>query len=1349
MATSIGRSAGLRIGRFRRTGGFALTVGLVATALSFLGAFNEPAQAQTGSLVVTLGPAAVLPYDPTWTVDGGNPFLSGGTASGLSVGTHLVSFSAVDGWYTPPDQTVTIADGQATFANATYVQIYTVLHTFTGGSNDGYYPYGSLTVIGSTVYGTTHQGGADDSGVVFKMNTDGTGFQILHSFAGGSTDGSYPYGSLTLSGETLYGTTSSGGPSDWGTVFAVKTDGTGFRLLRSFAGAPGDGGSPQGSLALVGTTLYGTTNYGGAGDIGTIFKINTDGTGYSLLHSLPFTGQNPDSWGSGTGCTPVVAGSVLYGMTFDQGSGLHGTVYSINTDGTGFTVLHEFTRDNGDGGYPGAGLTLIGTTLYGTTEWGGAHDRGTIFKINTDGTGYTILRSFADTTTDGGLPCGNLTLNGSTFYGTSDAGGAGTNKDGTLFQINTDGTGFTILHSFDQATEGFWPVDDVTLSGSTLYTMTSYAYPYGTAQGAIVRYVLPTPVAPGSLTVTLAPAAAVTAGAQWCVDGGAWQNSGDTVTGLSVGLHTLSLSVVSGWVTLPDETVGINTGATTSATVTYIQGYGSLKVTLSPAAAVSAGAKWNVDGGAWQNSGATLSGIPVGSHTVNYSGVAGWVTPDSSTTTINLNATTTLTAPPYVVQTGSLQVTLAPAEAILAGAKWNVDGGAWQDSGNTVASLVVGSHTVRYKAIAGWNSPPNAAVTITYNTTATPTGTYVQQTGSLKVTLLPAAAALAGAQWRVDGGAWHNSGVTLSGIVVGTHTVDCSQIAGWTSPASGTVTINNNQTTSVTKSYVTDLTPPALAGLDPASGAWNAPRRTLIALHVTDAGSGVDGATVTLEASRDSASWETIYSGAAATADPGGWTTYDASANTLFKGVACGCGTPADYSYVFAPARRCDFEERIYVRVNASDLAGNAMPATVYYFTIQARTYAPGVRVDGGTPGDDYAATAVSTDSQGQPTIWAVWDRADVSGFGHIYLASLAPGACQFSDEIEVAAASAGVNDRRKASITVTSDGTLWVAWDEGASDILVSSATVAARATWTTATAVNKPAGATLLRRPRLAVDSSDTLYLAMRGDFNGAGSSEIGVASLAGGQSSWTHSGQLSTETGYKYEPVISVGHDDRVYVAWFTTAGAIATPFLTPTTMTDIFGDIYAAAHTDQGWTASSVAVTNNGLSTTPAIAAEQESGALHFVWSQKVTTVSDPDIVYAKSAAGLPSSPLTGVTVRDGASHLAAAPRIAIDETRTPVKLFVAWDDRRSNVADDTDIMVVETKCDGSFGTNVDLTIESTNSIQMHPALGLAPHQFWDAEQGQAKTCMAPYLLWTDLRETNGAHIYFSEATDEVF
>jgi predicted small secreted protein len=305
----------------------------------------------------------------------------------------------------------------------------------------------------------------------------------------------------------------------------------------------------------------------------------------------------------------------------------------------------------------------------------------------------------------------------------------------------------------------------------------------------------------GSLTVTISPAAAVSAGAMWSVDGGTLQASGTTISGLTVGQHTVAFNNITGWTAPASQTVTIANGQTASLTGTYIQQTGSLTVTISPTAAASAGAMWNVDSGTWQTSGATVSNLSVGWHTVGFNNVQGWTTPASQTANIANGQTTSLTGT-YVQQTGSLTVTISPAAAVSAGAMWNVDSGTWQASGITVSGITVGQHTVAFNNITGWNPPASQTVTIANGQTTTLTGAYIQQTGSLTVTISPAAAASAGAMWNVDSGKWGASGTTISGLTIGQHTVAFNNITGWNAPANQTVTIANGQTTSLTGTYV-------------------------------------------------------------------------------------------------------------------------------------------------------------------------------------------------------------------------------------------------------------------------------------------------------------------------------------------------------------------------------------------------------------------------------------------------------------------------------------------------------------------------------------------------------------------
>ncbi|NIS49811.1 MAG: hypothetical protein GWN94_01635, partial [Phycisphaerae bacterium] len=152
--------------------------------------------------------------------------------------------------------------------------------------------------------------------------------------------------------------------------------------------------------------------------------------------------------------------------------------------------------------------------------------------------------------------------------------------------------------------------------------------------------------------------------------------------------------------------------------------------------------------------------------------------------------------------TGSLQVTISPPGAVTAGAQWRVDGGAWRDSDYTETGLTVGSHTVEYSTVAGWDTPANEVVQINDGLTTITMGIYIAQSGSLQVTILPQGAIDAGAQWRLFGGTWRNSGYTESDLPIGWYTVEFSEVEGWNKPVSETVQIHNSQLTTVIGNYI-------------------------------------------------------------------------------------------------------------------------------------------------------------------------------------------------------------------------------------------------------------------------------------------------------------------------------------------------------------------------------------------------------------------------------------------------------------------------------------------------------------------------------------------------------------------
>lgn len=144
------------------------------------------------------------------------------------------------------------------------------------------------------LYGTTAFGGGADHGSVYRLNRDGSGYQVLHLFTGTAGDGARPYGGLLeRTNGVLYGTTHFGGTTDEH-VYRLNRDGTGYAVLHGFTPADEDGARPSGSLVEGSDgALYGTTYFGGTANQGTVFRLAPDGSSYRVIHSL--TGADGDS----------------------------------------------------------------------------------------------------------------------------------------------------------------------------------------------------------------------------------------------------------------------------------------------------------------------------------------------------------------------------------------------------------------------------------------------------------------------------------------------------------------------------------------------------------------------------------------------------------------------------------------------------------------------------------------------------------------------------------------------------------------------------------------------------------------------------------------------------------------------------------------------------------------------------------------------------------------------------------------------------------------------------------------------------------------------------------------------
>ncbi|MGB2661723.1 MAG: choice-of-anchor tandem repeat GloVer-containing protein [Candidatus Omnitrophota bacterium] len=361
----------------------------------------------------------------------------------------------------------------------------TILYEFGGVSGDAMWPVGDLVVDSGVLYGMTPYGGDYSAGTAFSIGIDGSGYTVLHDFDW--LTGATPQGSLIIDSAMLYGMAYMGGGFYAGTVFSMQTDGLGFTNLYDFTWTPIDGQMPYGDLVLDSGTLYGMTSQGGELSAGTIFSIGTDGLGFTLLKEfsqLPADGSNPQS-------SLIIDSGTLYGMTNSGGVDGCGTIFSVGNDGSNFTTLYEF--DGLDGSSPFGDLILDSGVLYGMTNEDETNEAGTIFSIGTDGSDFTVLHGFSELTDNGAMPYGDLILVGDTLYGMTRYGGV--YNYGTIFSIRTDGSDFTIVHDFANAhIDGSTPYDSLILDSNVLYGMTETGGTFD--RGVIFALPLATPPGP-------------------------------------------------------------------------------------------------------------------------------------------------------------------------------------------------------------------------------------------------------------------------------------------------------------------------------------------------------------------------------------------------------------------------------------------------------------------------------------------------------------------------------------------------------------------------------------------------------------------------------------------------------------------------------------------------------------------------------------------------------------------------------------------------------------------------------------------------------------------------------------
>jgi PKD repeat protein len=482
-----------------------------------------------------------------------------------------------------------------------------------------------------------------------------------------------------------------------------------------------------------------------------------------------------------------------------------------------------------------------------------------------------------------------------------------------------------------------------------------------------------------------------------------------------------------------------------------------------------------------------------------------------------------------------------------------------------------------------------------------------------------------------------------------------------------------------------DSSAPVVAGCVPTADSIQVPLNSLIVLHVTDSGDGVDANSVIIRVDGD-----VVYSGNV----PQYGSTY---------GICRRSGAKADYTFACQPDETFEFDQNITVTANASDLAGNAMAECSYSFRSEMRSFGQNKKIGSGFDPVGKGAPDTVRDSSGN--IWAAW-HAGPPGGRDIYISRLAAGSAGFEGGIQLTNNGA---DQCNPAIALDDNGNMYVVWQDnrrGDWDIYVS--TSLDGVSWTGEMRVSDSNDNQV--NPAVAVDGQSPNRVHIVWQDDGAGNQDIYIATSSNGFVSKAIS-RVTSNASDQVEPAVAVNSSNTIYAVWSDARGGSS--------------DIYGAASNNGPW-ANIPVVTSAGNQSSPAIAAESAGSVLHLLWVDD--RAGNNDVFYVASS-GLPGSPLNGSSIIDDTSGAnQSSPAVVVTGAAGGgLRVFACWQDGR-NVGD-TDIYFAELTA-GS-GTNVLVGDNGTNTDQGEPAMGIDSYGY-------------PYIVWSDDRDPNGA-IYYSGST----
>jgi uncharacterized repeat protein (TIGR03803 family) len=724
--------------------------------------------------------------------------------------------------------------GMSNYANGTVFRlttagVLTTLVEFTnnGASNKGSQPSAGLALgADGNFYGTTQAGGANGQGTIFRVTPVGA-LVTLVEFTGntGANKGNTPYAGLIRGSDgNFYGTTQGGGANGLGTVFRMTQAGV-LTTMAEFNGTT-TGSNPYAGLALgADGNFYGTTAFGGAGNVGTIFKMTQAGV-LSTIRDF-FGGADSDRPYGGL---LAAADGNLYGAT----SGLatlngDGTLFRIILPGKPSVVIKDAVVDATNSVSIQVLVSARGTGTNVTLEYG------------TDGVSFPVLVPLVVN-----LSGYQTRLMGETLPSLA----AATTYYYRVRAVNSSGTTLTPVRSFSTLAApqcAATAVSEVAVASARLngavnarnYDAT-VRFEWGTDGNSFPNTLNATPaIVTGNAAVAVsAPVAGLTKGTTYYYRVVAANAGGTTVSGTqSFRTLTEPTAAIGGSFALSTTSVRVDgTVHAQGSDSSVVFEYGTDGVSFPNSVAATPG---TVTGDAGMPVSAVLTTLSQGvtyHYRIKATSAGGTGTSSSASFSMNVLsgfAQVFPSAPPEA--DGFLIVNLMPP-GILSG--WRFVGEQqWRASGVAAGGLTTGNRDIEFRPVPGYNHPPLETVEVISGQAATVLtldyyDAFAPGNGALTVTLKPDSITTGPerAQWRFlgeDDSRWRDSGETEGGLVAGSHLIECKAVAGRSTPPNANVVITPGNTTLATLTYfLADApagTPPGVLAFESVTGDTTRP----------------------------------------------------------------------------------------------------------------------------------------------------------------------------------------------------------------------------------------------------------------------------------------------------------------------------------------------------------------------------------------------------------------------------------------------------------------------------------------------------------------------------------------------